>query len=169
MFLSLIFLIRAVHVTDFTSGRYQILTASDDYSCRLWDIPNAMELTTFREHADYIRCGVTSKLNSDLFITGEMESERCIKNLYQIIDAPPQLIGNKYLTEGFKSVRVKLKTPPRPPGSYDHAIKLFDARVNKSAMTMDHGQPVESLLLYPSEGLLVSAGRKSCCQTNHAL
>lgn len=24
---------------------------------------------------------------------------------------------------------------------------------------MDHGQPVESLLLYPSEGLLVSAGR----------
>ena len=23
---------------------------------------------------------------------------------------------------------------------------------------MDHGQPVESLLLYPSEGLLVSAG-----------
>lgn len=26
-------------------------------------------------------------------------------------------------------------------------------------MTMDHGQPVESLLLYPSEGLLVSAGR----------
>lgn len=25
---------------------------------------------------------------------------------------------------------------------------------------MDHGQPVESLLLYPSEGLVVSAGRK---------
>lgn len=103
---------KAVHVTDFTSGRYQILTASDDYSCRLWDIPNAKEVTAFREHADYIRCGVTSKLNSDLFITG----------------------------------------------SYDHTIKLFDARVNKSAMTMDHGQPVESLLLYPSEGLLVSAG-----------
>lgn len=86
----------------------------------------------------------------------------------QIIDALPQLIGNKYLTEGFKSVCVKLKAHfPSPIGSYDHTIKLFDARVNKSAMTMDHGQPVESLLLYPSEGLLVSAGRKSCCRTNH--
>lgn len=29
-------------------------------------------------------------------------------------------------------------------------------------MTMDHGHPVESLLLYPSEGLLVSAGRPNC-------
>ena len=48
----------------------------------------------------------------------------------------------------------------RPQGSYDHTLKLFDARVDKSVMNMDHGQPVESLLLYPSEGLLVSAGTK---------
>ena len=47
-----------------------------------------------------------------------------------------------------------------PQGSYDHTLKLFDARVDKSVMNMDHGQPVESLLLYPSEGLLVSAGTK---------
>ncbi|XP_008283140.1 U3 small nucleolar RNA-associated protein 15 homolog [Stegastes partitus] len=103
---------KAVHVTDFTSDRYQILTGSDDYTCRLWDIPNAAELNTYQEHTDYIRCGVTSKLNRDLFFTG----------------------------------------------SYDHTVKVFDARVDKSVMTMDHGQPVESLLLYPSEGLLVSAG-----------
>ncbi|XP_054630152.1 U3 small nucleolar RNA-associated protein 15 homolog [Dunckerocampus dactyliophorus] len=103
---------KAVHVTDFTSHQYQILTGSDDYTCRLWDIPNAVELTSYQEHTDYIRCGVTSKLNKDLFITG----------------------------------------------SYDHTLKLFDARTDKSVMTMDHGQPVESLLLYPSEGLLVSAG-----------
>ncbi|CAN9513012.1 unnamed protein product [Ophioblennius macclurei] len=103
---------KAVHVTDFTSDRYQILTGSDDYTCRLWDIPNATELNTYQEHTDYIRCGVTSKLNGNLFITG----------------------------------------------SYDHTVKLFDARTEKSALTMDHGQPVESLLLYPSEGLLVSAG-----------
>uniref|UniRef100_A0A672ZJQ8 U3 small nucleolar RNA-associated protein 15 homolog n=1 Tax=Sphaeramia orbicularis TaxID=375764 RepID=A0A672ZJQ8_9TELE len=103
---------KAVHVTDFTSERYHIFTGSDDYTCRLWDIPNATELNTYQEHTDYIRCGVTSKLNRDLFITG----------------------------------------------SYDHTLKLFDARVDKSVITMDHGQPVESVLLYPSEGLVVSAG-----------
>lgn len=103
---------KAVHVTDFTSDRYHIVTGSDDYTCRLWDMPNAAELTSYQEHTDYIRCGVTSKLNRDLFITG----------------------------------------------SYDHTLKMFDARTDKSVMTMEHGQPVESLLLYPSEGLLVSAG-----------
>ena len=45
-----------------------------------------------------------------------------------------------------------------PPGSYDHTIRMFDARTDKSVMTMDHSQPVESVLLYPTEGLLVSAG-----------
>ncbi|XP_056457669.1 U3 small nucleolar RNA-associated protein 15 homolog [Gadus chalcogrammus] len=103
---------KAVHVADFTSHGYQILTGSDDYTCKLWDIPNSAELTSYKEHTDYIRCGITSKLNRDLFFTG----------------------------------------------SYDHTLKLFDARVDKSVMNMDHGQPVESLLLYPSEGLLVSAG-----------
>ncbi|XP_062240650.1 U3 small nucleolar RNA-associated protein 15 homolog [Platichthys flesus] len=103
---------KAVHVTDFTSDRYQILTGSDDYTCRLWDMPNTTELNRYQEHTDYIRCGVTSKLNRDLFITG----------------------------------------------SYDHTLKVFDARMEKSVMTMDHDHPVESLLLYPSEGLLVSAG-----------
>lgn len=103
---------KAVHVTDFTSDQYQILTGSDDYTCRLWDIPNSTELSSFQEHTDYIRCGITSKLNRNLFLTG----------------------------------------------SYDHTVKLFDTRTDKSVLSMDHGQPVESLLLYPSEGLLVSAG-----------
>lgn len=74
MSLVTLFLLRAVHVTDFTSDRYQILTGSDDYTCRLWDIPNATELNTYQEHTDYVRCGVTSKLNRDLFITGEKEA-----------------------------------------------------------------------------------------------
>ncbi|XP_056145826.1 U3 small nucleolar RNA-associated protein 15 homolog isoform X2 [Lampris incognitus] len=103
---------KAVHVTDFTSDRYHIMSGSDDITCRLWDVPNATELTSYKEHTDYIRCGATSKLNRDVFITG----------------------------------------------SYDHTLKMFDARTDKSVMTMDHGQPVESVLLYPSEGLLVSAG-----------
>ncbi|KAJ8405673.1 hypothetical protein AAFF_G00316530 [Aldrovandia affinis] len=99
-------------LTDFTSDRFRILSGSDDYTCRLWDIPNSVELTSYSVHTDYVRCGTTSKLNPDLFVTG----------------------------------------------SYDHTVKVFDARVNKNVMTMDHSQPVESVLLFPSEGLLVSAG-----------
>lgn len=72
-------------MTDFTSDRYQILTGSDDYSCRLWDIPNATELNTYQEHTDYIRCGVTSKLNRDLFITGKMEAKILLRFIYGFV------------------------------------------------------------------------------------
>lgn len=43
-------------------------------------------------------------------------------------------------------------------GSYDHTVKVFDARAKSSVMTIEHGHPVESVLLFPSGGLLVSAG-----------
>ncbi|XP_018099908.1 U3 small nucleolar RNA-associated protein 15 homolog isoform X2 [Xenopus laevis] len=103
---------KAVHFVDFTSDKYHIVSGSDDYTSKLWDIPNGIEITSYKEHTDYIRCGCTSPLNNDLFATG----------------------------------------------SYDHTIKVFDGRTDQSVMSMDHGQPVESVLLFPSGGLLVSAG-----------
>ncbi|XP_067838824.1 U3 small nucleolar RNA-associated protein 15 homolog [Heptranchias perlo] len=103
---------KAVQVTAFTSDKYRLMSGSDDYSVRLWDIPSSTELHSFEEHTDYIRCGCTSNLNADLFVTG----------------------------------------------SYDHTVKVFDARMAQSVITMEHGQPVESVLLFPSGGLLVSAG-----------
>ncbi|KAG8456478.1 hypothetical protein GDO86_002311 [Hymenochirus boettgeri] len=89
---------KAVHFVDFTSDKYRIVSGSDDYSSKLWDIPNGVEITSYKEHTDYVRCGCTGSVNSDLFAT------------------------------------------------------------EKSIMSMDHGQPVESVLLFPSGGLLVSAG-----------
>ncbi|XP_067424970.1 U3 small nucleolar RNA-associated protein 15 homolog [Emydura macquarii macquarii] len=103
---------KAVHVVDFLSDKYRIFSGADDYTSKLWDIPSATEIVSYSEHTDYVRCGYTSKLNTDLFVTG----------------------------------------------SYDHTVKVFDARREKSVMTVEHGQPVESVLLFPSGGLLVSAG-----------
>uniref|UniRef100_UPI00358E4862 U3 small nucleolar RNA-associated protein 15 homolog isoform X1 n=2 Tax=Myxine glutinosa TaxID=7769 RepID=UPI00358E4862 len=43
-------------------------------------------------------------------------------------------------------------------GSYDHSVRIFDAREGKTILTVDHGHPVESVLLLPSEGIFISAG-----------
>lgn len=43
-------------------------------------------------------------------------------------------------------------------GSYDHTVRLWDVRTESSVMTLDHGAPVESLLMFPGGGLVVSAG-----------
>ncbi|XP_028406892.1 U3 small nucleolar RNA-associated protein 15 homolog [Dendronephthya gigantea] len=43
-------------------------------------------------------------------------------------------------------------------GSYDHTVKMWDNRSPASVMTIDHGHPVEDILVFPSGGLCASAG-----------
>ncbi|CAB3984474.1 U3 small nucleolar RNA-associated 15 homolog [Paramuricea clavata] len=43
-------------------------------------------------------------------------------------------------------------------GSYDHTVKMWDSRTQTSVMTVNHGYPVEDILVFPSGGLCASAG-----------
>lgn len=43
-------------------------------------------------------------------------------------------------------------------GSYDKTVKLFDVRTKASVLTMNHNAHVESVLIHPSGGLVISAG-----------
>lgn len=44
-------------------------------------------------------------------------------------------------------------------GAYDHTVKLWDARMENSVMTVNHGFPVESVLMFPNGGIFFSAGK----------
>ena len=44
-------------------------------------------------------------------------------------------------------------------GSYDHTVKLWDLRLKECTLSVDHGDPVESVLLYPNCGMCISAGK----------
>ncbi|KAI9278431.1 WD40-repeat-containing domain protein [Phascolomyces articulosus] len=102
-----------VHVARFSIDKTHVLSASDDQTVRLWDIPSESSVHIFEEHEDYVRAGVVSDDNPNLILTG----------------------------------------------SYDQTVKLFDTRTNSSVMTMQHGAPVESILMYPGGGsAVVSAG-----------
>lgn len=48
-------------------------------------------------------------------------------------------------------------------GSYDHSVKVWDVRSTESLMTMDHGYPVEALVMLPGSGLVASAGGNRIC------
>ncbi|KAJ8662044.1 hypothetical protein O0I10_002376 [Lichtheimia ornata] len=101
-----------VHVTRFSNDKTHILSASDDRTVRLWDIPSETSVNVFEDHEDYVRAGVVSDDNPNLILTG----------------------------------------------SYDQTVRLWDTRQNQCVMTMQHGAPVESLLMYPSGNAVVSAG-----------
>ncbi|KAI8082758.1 WD40-repeat-containing domain protein [Halteromyces radiatus] len=101
-----------VHVTKFSNNTTNIMSASDDKTVRIWDIPTETSINVFEGHEDYIRAGVVNDDNPNLVITG----------------------------------------------SYDQTVKLWDMRENSCVMTMQHGAPVESLLMYPGGSAIVSAG-----------
>ena len=44
---------------------------------------------------------------------------------------------------------------------YDHTCRLWDTRAPKSVMSVDHGAPVESVLMFPRGNTFVSAGGNS--------
>jgi len=43
-------------------------------------------------------------------------------------------------------------------GSYDHKVCLWDLRLGETINILDHGAPVESVLVYPGGGIVVSSG-----------
>lgn len=106
-----------VHVSHFSSEPTQVLTASDDRTVRLWDLPEQKELRRFDAHTDYVRAGVVSRDNANLALSG----------------------------------------------SYDGTVRLWDARMHErggEAIRMEHGAPVEDVLVYPTGGggMALSAG-----------
>ena len=45
-------------------------------------------------------------------------------------------------------------------GSYDHTVKIWDRRQEANTVQLNHGCPVEAVLLLPNGTLLVTAGRE---------
>ena len=43
-------------------------------------------------------------------------------------------------------------------GSYDHTLRLWDLRSQSAILELDHGAPVEAILMFPSGGTCLSAG-----------
>lgn len=46
-------------------------------------------------------------------------------------------------------------------GSYDHTVKMIDTRTQKTVISVDHGEPIENVLLFPSCNMIVSCGGNS--------
>ena len=106
-----------VHVSKFSTDITQVLTASDDRTVRMWDMPEQKETRRFEGHTDYVRAGAISQDNPHVVMSG----------------------------------------------AYDGTVRLWDLRMSEhdgQAMCMEHGAPVEDVLVYPTggSGVAVSAG-----------
>ncbi|UZJ56299.1 hypothetical protein CBS101457_005619 [Exobasidium rhododendri] len=62
-----------VHISRFSSHPTQIVSASDDRTVRLWDMPEEKQLRSFTTHSDYVRSVVCSPDNPSLFLSGSYD------------------------------------------------------------------------------------------------
>uniref|UniRef100_A0A3Q4I0D9 U3 small nucleolar RNA-associated protein 15 homolog n=1 Tax=Neolamprologus brichardi TaxID=32507 RepID=A0A3Q4I0D9_NEOBR len=176
---------KAVHLTDFTSDRYQILTGSDDYTCRLWDIPNATELTTYREHTDYIRCGVTSKLNRDLFITDKRynifillralihkpyiifnHGGRHVK-VWDLLKGGQPLVSLKNHHKTVTSLALSSNGQRLLSASLDRHVKVYNTTNYKVVHNFDYAASILSLGLAPDDESIVVGMTNSILSIKH--
>lgn len=64
---------RPVHVTKFSSAPTQVVSASDDQTVRLWDMPDQSEVRIFDRHTDYVRAAAVSPDNPSLLLSGSYD------------------------------------------------------------------------------------------------
>jgi U3 small nucleolar RNA-associated protein 15 len=43
-------------------------------------------------------------------------------------------------------------------GSYDQTVKMIDSRTQSIVISVDHGEPVENVLMFPSANIFISCG-----------
>ncbi|XP_043120894.1 U3 small nucleolar RNA-associated protein 15 homolog [Puntigrus tetrazona] len=131
-----------------------LVAGSEEGIIRLFDIGGRVALRQFTGHSKAVH--VTSFLSDGFRVVSGSDDLSC-----RVWDVA-RSVELSSLTEHTDYVRALAPSKLNPDlfvtGSYDHTVKVFDMRSGSSVITMQHGQPVECVLLYPSEALLVSTG-----------
>ncbi|XP_073706862.1 U3 small nucleolar RNA-associated protein 15 homolog [Garra rufa] len=131
-----------------------LVAGSEEGLIRLFDVSGRVALRQFRGHTKAVH--VTSFLSDGLRVVSGSDDLSC-----RVWDVPSgaELCSFTEHTDYIRALAPsKLNPDLFVTGSYDHTVKVFDMRSGSSTMTMQHGHPVECVLLYPSEALLVSTG-----------
>ncbi|KAN0062011.1 U3 small nucleolar RNA-associated protein 15 [Thecaphora frezii] len=138
----------------------RLMVAGDDSGLvQVFDVNSRMILRTLKGHANPVHVSKFSP-NSTQILTAS--DDRTVK----LWDMPEQKCLQTF--EGHDDyVRSGVVSSDNPSlmltGSYDSTVRLWDARMSEGggqAMVMDHGAPVEDVLIYPTGGggVALSAG-----------
>jgi U3 small nucleolar RNA-associated protein 15 len=152
-----------VYSGTFRSDGKLIVAGGAAPQVQVLDIGTRAILRTFRGHAGAVH---STRFSSDNVHVLSCSDDKTARYWDLPTGKPLALLGehNDY-------VRASAASPASPSmwatASYDHTVKLWDLRATDnsassasmaSAMTLDHGAPVEDCFFMPGGGLLMSAG-----------
>lgn len=132
-----------------------LMSASDDRTVRLWDLPSAKSTTTFVGHQDYIRCGG--------FMTGQASGLLVSGSYDQTVKLwDPRAPASAVIT--FKHAAPVESVTPMPSGTTilaaaDNQISVLDLVAARPLQVLrNHQKTVSSLCLASNNTRLVSGG-----------
>ncbi|KAJ3179051.1 snoRNA-binding rRNA-processing protein [Gaertneriomyces sp. JEL0708] len=139
-------------------GDGKLLVAGDASGLvQLFDLNSRAILRTLRGHDGAVH---VAKFSPDHMQVLSGSDDKTVRVWDVPTETPVAIFG-----EHEDYVRAGLVSQEHPyliaTGSYDHTVRLWDVRSRTCTMTMKHGAPVESLLMFPGSGLLASAGGNS--------
>jgi len=120
------------------------MSASDDRTVRLWDVAEEKEMHCFRGHTVRGRASGTPYTPAPSLP---------LRLSFPVIDDRQDYIRAGTVCEDNANLLIT--------GSYDHTVKLWDVRSGECTLTINHGSPVESLLVFPGASAIITAGASS--------
>ncbi|KAK7492611.1 hypothetical protein BaRGS_00016090 [Batillaria attramentaria] len=142
------------HSGSFRSDGKLLVAGSDEPVVRLFEPNTRSLLRVFNGHTGPVN--VTKFLSDNLRVMSG-SNDKTVR-VWDIATEKELSIYNEH--QDYVRCGVACKSSPDIflTGSYDHTAKLFDARTGESVLTVEHGHPVESTLLFPSGGIFMTAG-----------
>ncbi|KAG8226235.1 hypothetical protein J437_LFUL006337 [Ladona fulva] len=145
---------KAAHGASFRSDGNLLCVGDDDSNVKLFDINTKSLLRVFKGHSGAVhrnfftadKTHIASFSDDKSVILWDIPTEKPVFTFKE---------HNDYIRAG--------ATSPISPdivlsGSYDQTVKLYDLRLDKAILSVDHGSPVESVIFLPTGGIFISAG-----------
>ena len=133
----------------------KLLLAGDDTGCvHIFEVSRKSTLRKLAGHSQPVHKAMFSPEGSHVFSCSDDTSVRVWD-----LSSGDQLSCLEGHTDYVRCGAVTAADPHLcVSGSYDHTVRLWDTREGSSTRTLEHGAPVESVLVFPSGGLMLSAG-----------
>jgi U3 small nucleolar RNA-associated protein 15 len=124
-----------VSAVGFSTDKVRVLSGSHDKTARFWDMAAGECVRTFRGHADYIKSLTAHPTNHDLWLTSAYDHK------VKLWD-----------------VRAHHGSDSGGGGGADSSSSSSSGKDQKASLTIDHGEPVEKVVVLPGGNIVLSAG-----------
>ena len=142
------------HGASFRSDGKLLAAGDESGQVQIFDLSSRAILRQFRDHTAAVRA--TRFLSNQTQIVSASDD-----GSVRVWDIPSASVVQGWTDAHSDYVRCVVPSKNNPnllvSGSYDHTVKLWDLRTNDAVLTLTHDAPVESVLLFPSDSVILSA------------